>query len=56
MSLFHSLEIEGDSVKPLHTILELWRVEDLTLLRVLPEAMDEINTAAWNPIPVRLPP
>ena len=51
--MLHSLELEGDStVMPLHTILELWRVKDLKLLRVLPEASDEINTAAWNPIPV----
>ena len=41
---------------PVHTILEVVRVSPaMELLRVLPSAEDEVNAAAFHPLPVRLP-
>jgi len=36
-----------------HTILEIYRVSDMSLARVLPSAQDEVNAAAFHPFPVR---
>ena len=38
----------------MHTVLEVYRVTDLSIVRVLPSADDEINTAAFHPFMVRL--
>lgn len=53
ISLLRSLAAaEGrGSVAPLHTILEVLRVSDMALLRVLPSAEDEINAACFHPSP-----
>jgi len=40
------------SIIPVHTILEVYRVSDMSLVRVLPSAEDEVNAAAFHPHPV----
>ena len=37
----------------MHTILEVYRVSDMSLVRVLPSAEDEVNAAAFHPHAVR---
>eukprot|EP00887_Chlorella_sp_A99_P001076 scaffold14.g1076.t1 len=49
MSLLRSLQADRGSVVPLHTILEVVRLEDMQLVRVLPSAEDEINAACFHP-------
>jgi hypothetical protein len=41
-----------DSMVAVHTVLELYRVHDLTIVRLLPSADDEINTAVFHPFMV----
>lgn len=40
------------SIIPVHTILEVYRVSDMSLVCVLPSAEDEVNAAAFHPHPV----
>lgn len=51
MSLLRSLQADRGSVVPLHTILEVVRLDDMSLERVLPSAEDEINAACFHPHP-----
>lgn len=51
ISLLRSLVADRGSVVPLHTILEVLRLTDMALVRVLPSADDEINAACFNPQP-----
>ena len=44
----------GASVVPVHTILEVYKVADMSLVRVLPSAEDEVNAAAFHPHEVRM--
>ena len=48
--------LQGDSpdnsMLTMHTVLEVYRVADLSIVRVLPSADDEINTAAFHPFMV----
>ena len=44
---------EGRACLMVHTILEVYRAADLALLRVLGSVADEVNAAAFHPIPVR---
>jgi activating molecule in BECN1-regulated autophagy protein 1 len=50
-SLLRSLVAEGRALVPLHTILEVLRVETMHVVGVLPSAEDEINAACFHPIP-----
>ncbi|KAA6427427.1 MAG: Transducin family WD-40 repeat family isoform 3 [Trebouxia sp. A1-2] len=50
ISLLRSLVPDGtSSIIPVHTILEVYRVSDMSLVRVLPSAEDEVNAAAFHP-------
>ncbi len=54
ISLLRSLVPDGtSSIIPVHTILEVYRVSDMSLVRVLPSAEDEVNAAAFHPHAVR---
>ncbi|KAL4443318.1 hypothetical protein ABPG75_011055 [Micractinium tetrahymenae] len=50
ISLLRSLVADRGSVLPLHTILEVFRLRDMELVRVLPSADDEINAACFHPL------
>lgn len=54
LALLRSLASDGRSIVPVHTILEVYRVADMSLVRVLPSAEDEVNAAAFHPRPVRI--
>ncbi len=53
LSLLRSLASDGRTLIPVHTILELYRVSDMSLVSVMPSAEDEVNAAAFSPLPVR---
>jgi activator-of-BECN1-regulated-autophagy protein 1 len=53
LSLLRSLASDGRTLIPVHTILELYRVSDMGLVSVMPSAEDEVNAAAFSPLPVR---
>ncbi|KAJ8540425.1 hypothetical protein K7X08_030344 [Anisodus acutangulus] len=48
-SLLKSVVIDGDTTIPIYTILEVYRVSDMKLVRVLPSAEDEVNVACFHP-------
>eukprot|EP00271_Cylindrocystis_brebissonii_P019705 TRINITY_DN615_c1_g1_i8.p1 TRINITY_DN615_c1_g1~~TRINITY_DN615_c1_g1_i8.p1 ORF type:complete len:1839 (-),score=323.05 TRINITY_DN615_c1_g1_i8:425-5941(-) len=48
-SLLRSLLADGTSIVPVYTILEVYRVADMALVRVLPSAEDEVNVACFHP-------
>ncbi|KAL3812398.1 hypothetical protein ACJIZ3_013666 [Penstemon smallii] len=48
-SLLKSVMIDGDRTVPIYTILEIYRVSDMELVRVLPSAEDEVNVACFHP-------
>eukprot|EP00850_Spirogloea_muscicola_P014702 SM000107S14068 [mRNA] locus=s107:376089:382541:+ [translate_table: standard] len=48
-SLLRSLVADGTSIIPIYTILEVYRVSDMALVRVLPSAEDEVNVACFHP-------
>ncbi|CBI37214.3 unnamed protein product, partial [Vitis vinifera] len=50
-SLLKSLVIDGETTLPIYTILEVYRVSDMELVRVLPSAEDEVNVACFHPLP-----
>lgn len=50
-SLLRSLVADRGALLPLHTILEVIRLSDMELVRVLPSAEDEINAACFHPLP-----
>ncbi|CAN4091006.1 unnamed protein product [Withania somnifera] len=49
-SLLKSIVIDGDTTVPVYTILEVYRVPDMELVRVLPSAEDEVNVACFHPL------
>ncbi|KAG8372798.1 hypothetical protein BUALT_Bualt12G0104500 [Buddleja alternifolia] len=49
-SLLKSVVIDGDISVPIYTILEIYRVSDMELVRVLPSAEDEVNVACFHPL------
>ncbi|XP_065005159.1 uncharacterized protein LOC135636913 [Musa acuminata AAA Group] len=49
-SLLRSIVIDGDNALPIYTILEVYRVSDMELVRVLPSAEDEVNVACFHPL------
>ncbi|KAK3026386.1 hypothetical protein RJ639_042596 [Escallonia herrerae] len=48
-SLLKSVVIDGETTVPIYTILEVYRVSDMELVRVLPSADDEVNVACFHP-------
>ncbi|XWS08703.1 hypothetical protein CRYUN_Cryun40dG0023700 [Craigia yunnanensis] len=48
-SLLKSVVIDGETSVPIYTILEVYRVSDMELVRVLPSAEDEVNVACFHP-------
>ncbi|KAG0627581.1 hypothetical protein M758_2G212100 [Ceratodon purpureus] len=50
-SLLRSLVVDGSATIPIrvYTILEVYRVSDMELVRVLPSAEDEVNVACFHP-------
>ncbi|CAN4107116.1 unnamed protein product [Withania somnifera] len=48
-SLLKSVVIDGDTTIPIYTILEVYRISDMELVRVLPSAEDEVNVACFHP-------
>ncbi|KAL6970637.1 hypothetical protein U1Q18_030331 [Sarracenia purpurea var. burkii] len=48
-SLLKSVVIDGETTIPIYTILEIYRVSDMELVRVLPSAEDEVNVACFHP-------
>ncbi|PKA58754.1 Protein Mut11 [Apostasia shenzhenica] len=50
-SLLRSILIDGETAIPIYTILEVYRVSDMELVRVLPSAEDEVNVACFHPLP-----
>ncbi|XP_043689432.1 uncharacterized protein LOC122640337 isoform X2 [Telopea speciosissima] len=49
-SLLRSIVIDGETTMPIYTILEVYRVSDMELVRVLPSAEDEVNVACFHPL------
>ncbi|KAL1162088.1 hypothetical protein V6Z11_A07G178200 [Gossypium hirsutum] len=50
-SLLKSIIIDGKTTSPIYTVLEVYRVSDMELVRVLPSAEDEVNVACFHPFP-----
>ncbi|XP_024031297.1 uncharacterized protein LOC21394628 [Morus notabilis] len=48
-SLLKSVVIDGEATVPIYTILEIYRVSDMELVRILPSAEDEVNVACFHP-------
>ncbi|GAB4851396.1 hypothetical protein Ancab_030799 [Ancistrocladus abbreviatus] len=48
-SLLKSVVIDGETTIPVYTILEVYRVSDMELVKVLPSAEDEVNVACFHP-------
>ncbi|XP_024193353.1 uncharacterized protein LOC112197055 isoform X2 [Rosa chinensis] len=48
-SLLKSVVIDGETTVPIYTILEVYRVSDMELVRILPSAEDEVNVACFHP-------
>lgn len=48
-SLLKSVVIDGDFSVSVYTILEVYRVSDMELVRVLPSSEDEVNVACFHP-------
>ncbi|XWS31350.1 hypothetical protein CRYUN_Cryun23aG0068900 [Craigia yunnanensis] len=48
-SLLKSVVIDGKTTSPIYTVLEVYRVSDMELVRVLPSAEDEVNVACFHP-------
>lgn len=48
-SLLKSIVIDGETTLPIYTVLEVYRVSDMELVRVLPSAEDEVNVACFHP-------
>lgn len=49
-SLLRSIIIDEETAIPIYTILEVYRVSDMELVRVLPSAEDEVNVACFHPL------
>ncbi|XVE72840.1 hypothetical protein DITRI_Ditri11bG0070500 [Diplodiscus trichospermus] len=48
-SLLKSIVIDGKTTSPIYTVLEVYRVSDMELVRVLPSGEDEVNVACFHP-------
>ncbi|KAI3829797.1 hypothetical protein L1987_03925 [Smallanthus sonchifolius] len=49
-SLLKSIVINGDTSLSIYTVLEVYRVSDMELVSVLPNAEDEVNVACFHPL------
>ncbi|XP_072987690.1 uncharacterized protein [Typha latifolia] len=49
-SLLRSIVFEGETAIHIYTILEVYRVSDMALVKVLPSAKDEVNVACFHPL------
>ncbi|XP_006660508.1 uncharacterized protein LOC102702593 [Oryza brachyantha] len=50
-SLLRGIFMDGDTTIPVYTVLEVYRVSDMELVRVIPSAEDEVNVACFHPSP-----
>uniref|UniRef100_A0A0D9VEZ7 Uncharacterized protein n=1 Tax=Leersia perrieri TaxID=77586 RepID=A0A0D9VEZ7_9ORYZ len=50
-SMLRSIVMDGETGIPVYTILEVYRVCDMELVRVLPSVEDEVNVACFHPSP-----
>ncbi|XP_010542908.1 PREDICTED: uncharacterized protein LOC104815976 [Tarenaya hassleriana] len=50
-SLLKSIVSDGETTSHFFTVLEIYRVSDMELVRVLPSAEDEVNVACFHPSP-----
>ncbi|RLM86516.1 hypothetical protein C2845_PM04G16230 [Panicum miliaceum] len=50
-SLLKTILIDGETRVPLYRVLEVYRVSDMELVRVLPSVGDEVNVACFHPSP-----
>ncbi|KAL9686919.1 hypothetical protein QQ045_031313 [Rhodiola kirilowii] len=48
-SLLKSVVIDGETIVSIYSILEIYRVSEMELVRVLPSADDEVNVACFHP-------
>ncbi|KAF6175564.1 hypothetical protein GIB67_043058 [Kingdonia uniflora] len=49
-SLLRNIVIDGETIVSIYTILEVFRVSDMELVRVLPSAEDEVNVGCFHPL------
>jgi activator-of-BECN1-regulated-autophagy protein 1 len=49
-SLLRSIVVDGTVTIPIYTILEIYKVSNMELVRVLPSAEDEVNVACFHPL------
>uniref|UniRef100_A0A0D3H4V1 Uncharacterized protein n=1 Tax=Oryza barthii TaxID=65489 RepID=A0A0D3H4V1_9ORYZ len=50
-SLLRGIFMDGKTTIPVYTVLEVYRVSDMELVRVIPSAEDEVNVACFHPSP-----
>ncbi|CAD5333886.1 unnamed protein product [Arabidopsis thaliana] len=50
-SLLRSIVSDGETTSHFFTVLEIYRVSDMELVRVLPSSEDEVNVACFHPSP-----
>ncbi|KAJ0252585.1 WD_REPEATS_REGION domain-containing protein [Hirschfeldia incana] len=50
-SLLNSIVNDGEATSHFFTVLEIYRVSDMELVRVLPSSEDEVNVACFHPSP-----
>ncbi|EFH41654.1 transducin family protein [Arabidopsis lyrata subsp. lyrata] len=50
-SLLRSIVSDGEATSHFFTVLEIYRVSDMELVRVLPSSDDEVNVACFHPSP-----
>ncbi|KFK42757.1 hypothetical protein AALP_AA1G035500 [Arabis alpina] len=50
-SLLKSIVSDGETTSHFFTVLEIYRVSDMELVRVLPSSEDEVNVACFHPSP-----
>ncbi|ONM21408.1 Transducin family protein / WD-40 repeat family protein [Zea mays] len=50
-SLLRTILINGETRVPVYTVLEVYRVSDMELVRVLPSVGEEVNVACFHPSP-----
>ncbi|KEH42445.1 putative transcription factor WD40-like family [Medicago truncatula] len=50
-SLLKSIVLDGEKTSSIYTVLEVYRVSDMELVRVLSSAEDEVNVACFHPFP-----
>ncbi|XP_019448561.1 PREDICTED: uncharacterized protein LOC109351543 isoform X3 [Lupinus angustifolius] len=48
-SLLKSIVVDEETTLPIYTVLEIYRVSDMELIRVLPSVEDEVNVACFHP-------